>query len=117
LHGARRGEITSQQGEQSDSTRSSEHALQTARDRFHLALSTLDTRLGATPYLAGSELAAADIMTAFSLATMRLFKPYALSPWPNILAYLQRIGSRPAYRRAMQKADPDVTPILAAVPG
>lgn len=90
--------------------------LQTARDRYNLILSTLEKRLGVAPYLAGEELTAADIMTVFSLTTMRLFMPYDLSPWPNLLAYLQRIGARPAYRRAMQKADPDLTPVLGAVP-
>ena len=63
---------------------------------------------------AGDALTAADIMTVFSLTTMRLFVPYELASWPNILAYLQRIGSRPAYRRAMQKGDPDLTPVLDA---
>ena len=90
--------------------------LQAAKDRFKRVFSTLEKRLGEAPYLAGKELTAADIMTVFSLTTMRLFKPYDLSPWPNILAYLQRIGARPAYRRAMQKADPDLTPVLGAVP-
>ncbi|XXT68399.1 glutathione S-transferase family protein [Sorangium sp. So ce693] len=91
-------------------------ALQAAKDRFNLIFSTVEQRLGEAPYLAGPELTAADIMTVFSLTTMRLFKPYDLSPWPNILAYLQRIGARPAYRRAMQKADPDMTPLLGAAP-
>ncbi|WP_338267144.1 glutathione S-transferase family protein [Corallococcus caeni] len=90
--------------------------LQGARERFNLVFSTLEKRLGEAPCLAGEEFTAADIMTVFSLTTMRLFKPYDLSPWPNILAYLQRIGARPAYRRAMQKADPDLTPVLGAVP-
>ncbi|OJT18995.1 glutathione S-transferase [Archangium sp. Cb G35] len=90
--------------------------LRMARGRFNMVFSTLDQRLGEVPYLAGQELTAADIMTVFSLTTMRLFNPYDLSPWPNILAYLQRIGARPAYRRAMQKAEPDLTPVLGAVP-
>ncbi|MCP3140529.1 glutathione S-transferase family protein [Pyxidicoccus xibeiensis] len=91
-------------------------ALQAAKERFNLVFSTVEKRLGEAPYLAGPELTAADIMTVFSLTTMRLFKPYDLSPWPNILAYLQRIGARPAYQRAMQKADPDMTPLLGATP-
>ncbi|MCP3064065.1 glutathione S-transferase family protein [Myxococcus sp. K38C18041901] len=90
--------------------------LHAARERFTLVLSTLEKRLGEAPHLAGNALTAADIMTVFSLTTMRLFKPYDLSPWPNILAYLQRIGARPAYRRAMQKADPDLAPVLGASP-
>jgi glutathione S-transferase len=90
--------------------------LQAAKARFGLVFSTVEKRLGEVPYLAGPELTAADIMTVFSLTTMRLWKPYDLSPWPNILAYLQRIGARPAYQRAMHKADPDLTPLLGATP-
>jgi glutathione S-transferase len=88
--------------------------LQAAKERFALVLSTMEKRLGAAPYLAGAELTAADIMSVFSLTTMRLFSPFDLSSYPNILAYLQRIGARPGYRRAMQKADPDMTPLLTA---
>jgi len=90
--------------------------LQAAKERFNLVFSMLDQRLAEAPFLAGPELTAADIMTVFSLTTMRLFKPYDLSPWPNILAYLQRIGARPAYQRAMREADPDSTPLLGAAP-
>lgn len=90
--------------------------LSASRARFDLVLSWLDQRLAEAAYLAGPELTAADIMTVFSLTTMRRFKPYDLSPWPSILGYLQRIGARPAYRRAMHAADPDTTPLLQALP-
>ena len=90
--------------------------LQAAKERFIRVFSTLEQRLAEVPYLAGPELTAADIMTVFSLTTMRRFKPYDLSPWPNILVYLQRIGARPAYQRAMHRADPDLTPVLGAIP-
>ena len=49
----------------------------------------------------------------FPLTTMRSFVPRDISGYPNALAYLQRIGARPAYRRAMQKGDPQMTPLLA----
>lgn len=91
--------------------------LQAARRRFDLVLSALDERLGTVPFLAGAELSAADIMIVFSLTTMRLFKRYDLSSRPHILAYLQRIGARPAYQRAMQRCDPDLRPLLEADPG
>jgi glutathione S-transferase len=52
-------------------------------------------------------------MSVFSLTTMRLFQPVDLAPYPNIRAYLKRIGERPAYRRAMIKGDPDLTPMLS----
>jgi len=88
--------------------------LHAALARFELVFSLVEKRLGEAPYLAGPQLTAADIMTVFSLTTMRTFKPYDLSPWPNILVYLERIGARPAYRRAMQKAEPHMPPLLGA---
>ena len=88
--------------------------LQSAKARFELILSTIEARLGTVPYLAGAELTAADTMSVFSLTTMRLFRPSDLSGFPNILAYLQRIGARDGYRRAMAKAEPGFTPLLGA---
>ncbi|CUJ30590.1 glutathione S-transferase family protein [Achromobacter kerstersii] len=86
--------------------------MQFAQARRKQALSLIDTQLGKTDYLAGNALTAADIIAVFSLTTMRMFYPFDLSPYPNILAYLQRIGARDAYRRAMKKGDPDMTPML-----
>jgi len=80
--------------------------------RLDRALGLVDTRLGQADYLAGDALTAADIMIVFSLTTMRIFFPVDLTPYPNIRDYLQRIGGLPAYRRAMQKGDPDLTPLL-----
>jgi len=74
-------------------------------------IALLEQRLAHNDYLAGS-FTAADIMSVFSLTTMRLFQPLDLTPYPKILAYLQRIGARPAYRRALAKGDPDLTPML-----
>jgi glutathione S-transferase len=82
------------------------------RARLDRALGHLDEHLADEPYLAGAEFTAADIMSVFSLTTMRLFYPLDLAPWPNILAYLQRIGARPAYRSAMAKGDPGMAPML-----
>jgi glutathione S-transferase len=57
-------------------------------------------------------LTAADIIMLFPLTTMRHFVPRDLSPYPNTRSYLQRIGARPAYQRAMKKAEPTLTPLL-----
>jgi glutathione S-transferase len=76
------------------------------RARFDRALDLLEARLGVAPYLAGDALTAADLMTLFPLTTMRLFSPRDLAPYPHIRAYLARIAARPAYRRAMQAAEP-----------
>ena len=81
--------------------------------RLDRALDLVETRLGEADYFAGNEFTAADIVMVFSLTTMRVFMPLDLAPYPNILSYLQRIGAREAYRRAMRKGDPDMVPLLA----
>jgi glutathione S-transferase len=91
-----------------------DHPMQASvQTRLGRVLALVEARLGEAPYLAGREFTAADIMSVFSLTTMRLFQPLDLAPFPNIRAYLQRIGERPAYRRAMAKGDPDLTPMLS----
>jgi glutathione S-transferase len=80
--------------------------------RLDFALGLVERRLAESDYLAGPALTAADIMTVFSLTTMRHFFPLDLKPFPAIRAYLQRIGQREGYRRAMQKGDPDLVPML-----
>jgi len=87
-------------------------ALVAVKGRLDLLLALVEDRLGKVPYFAGQEFTAADIMSVFSFTTMRLFQPLDLAPYPNIRAYLQRIGARPAYQRAMAKGDPDLTPML-----
>jgi len=82
--------------------------------RLERNLNLVEKRLGATKFLAGADLTAADIMIVFSLTTMRSFFPLDLTPYPNTLAYLARIGQRKAYRRAMKKGDPELTPVLGA---
>ncbi len=80
--------------------------------RLKLAVGYVEARLAQKPYLAGEEFTAADIMIVFTLTTMRYFMPFDLSPYPNILAYLQRIAARPAYIRAMEKGDPGMDLLL-----
>ena len=87
-------------------------ASKSAEARRKLVLSLIEERLGLTRYLAGDAFTAADIVTVFTFTTMRIFLPFDLSPHPNILAYLQRIGTREAYRRAMAKGDPGLAPML-----
>ncbi len=86
--------------------------LAAAEGRRERAFRYVDARLDAVPYFAGPAFTAADVMMAFSLTTMRLFVPMSLEPHPAILAYLQRIGAREGYRRAMEKGDPGFTPML-----
>ena len=52
-------------------------------------------------------------MMVFPLTTMRMFTPRDLAAFPNIRAYLARIGARPAYRAAMEKGDPGLPLMLS----
>ena len=91
-----------------------DHPVQVSvQGRLDRVMALVEARLGQADSLAGGEFTAAAVMSVFSLPTMRLFPPVDLRPYPSILAYLQRIGARPAYRRAMAKGDPDLTPMLA----
>jgi glutathione S-transferase len=83
-----------------------------SRERCERSWTMVEHRLGEVPYFAGSEFTAADIIMLFPLTTMRAFAPRDISGYPNVRAYLQRIGARPAYRQAMQKGDPQMTPLL-----
>jgi glutathione S-transferase len=48
----------------------------------------------------------------WSLTTARTFRGGRIDDLPNTLRYLERIGERPAYRRAMAKAEPGMTSML-----
>ena len=80
--------------------------------RSERAFTMIEKRLGEAAYFAGDEFTAADIMMLFPLSTMRAFVPREIKGTPNLQAYLKRIGERPAYRRAMAKGDPGMSPML-----
>jgi glutathione S-transferase len=82
----------------------------TSRDK---SFRILEDRLSKNKWLAGDAFTAADIMVVFSLTTMRLFYPYSLEGFDGIIGFLQRIGQREAYRRAMEKSDPGFQPLLS----
>lgn len=87
-------------------------SLRMLRARGDRAFAMVEDRLGQAAFFAGDAFTAADIIMLFPLTTLRLFVPRDLTPYPNIRAYLQRIGARPAYQRAMKKADPNLPPQL-----
>lgn len=86
--------------------------LRAMKGRLDLALGLVEQRLAKAEWFAGKDFTIADVMIVFSLTTMRLFLPLDLTPYPAILAYLQRVGKRDAYRRAMAKGDPGMEPLL-----
>jgi len=81
--------------------------------RLDHALGLVEARLAEAPWLAGQEFTAADIMSVFSLSTMRYFSPLDLGGYPAIRAWLQRAAAREGYRRAMAKGDPGMELLLS----
>lgn len=71
-----------------------------------------EQRLGEADYFGGGELTTADIMMGFPLITMRILTGETLASRPNIGAWLRRVGERPAFQRAMAKAEPGMPPNL-----
>jgi glutathione S-transferase len=70
--------------------------------RLHAALSAMDSRLAETKWLAGEDFTVADIMPVWTLTSQRHWGPaLSLSPYPNILRWLQDIGARPGYQQAV----------------
>ncbi|KAJ5932002.1 hypothetical protein N7516_006491 [Penicillium verrucosum] len=79
------------------------------------ALSMIEARLGIL--LGWNDVTAADIMAICTLTTMRGFCPIGFDEQnhKNILAYLKRVGDRPAYQKAMKVCEgEDFVPILGA---
>ncbi|KAH8672054.1 glutathione S-transferase [Tricladium varicosporioides] len=87
------------------------------QDRLRRMLERMDERLGKNEYLAGDgEFSAADIMNVFSLTTMRCFYPFDLTPYPGILAWLERCTGREGYKKARAKADPELELMIEGKP-
>jgi glutathione S-transferase len=82
-------------------------------DRSRRGWSMVETRLGQAPHFGGRNLTTADIMMVYTLTTSRAFRGRSIEGHPNLKAYLARIGARPAYQRAMAKAEPGMTPMLS----
>ncbi|TKA74305.1 hypothetical protein B0A55_05420 [Friedmanniomyces simplex] len=82
--------------------------------RLHVALQQLDDRLKDHKWLAGSDFTAADIMMVYCVSTQRYYGLVSLAPYENVLRYLRDCGQRDGYRRAMEKGDPEMEPLLGA---
>jgi glutathione S-transferase len=82
-------------------------------ERSRRAWAMAEARLGEAPFFGGRNLTTADIMMVYCLTTSRAFRGATLEGFPNIAAYLQRIGARPAYLSAMAKAEPGMAPMLS----
>jgi len=83
------------------------------RARVDRAFDLVEERVRDAEYLAGSSFTTADIMTLFTLTTMRYFQPYDRQRCPNVVKYIGRVSARPAYRRAMEKGDTGMALLLS----
>ena len=63
-------------------------------------LGYLNDALGLTPYLLGEELSGADIQMSFIGEFAKAQDK--LQPYPNIVAWVDRLQARPAYRKALE---------------
>ena len=81
-------------------------------NRVTNACAQVERQLGTSDYFGGAQLTTADIMMGFQLTTSRAFNDLSIDDKPNLKAYLQRIGAREAYQRAMRKAEPGFPPKL-----
>jgi glutathione S-transferase len=77
---------------------------------YDTMLATLTAQLRAGPYLLGERFSAADVLWGTSLGWATMFK--LVPELPEVMAYIDRVGSRPAARRA---AEADA--LLAAAEG
>lgn len=80
--------------------------------RYARGFAMVEQRLATSPHLAGSAFSAADIIMLFPLTSMRRFTSIDLALFPNIRAYLQRIGARPGFQRMVARIAPDPAPPL-----
>ena len=82
-------------------------------DRVQKSWAMAEARLSEAPFFGGCKLTTADIVMVYILTTSRAFRDAPLDGFPNIKAYLARIGARPAYQCAMAKAEPGWTPLIS----
>jgi glutathione S-transferase len=81
-------------------------------ERIGMAWQMIEARLTEARFFGGNELTTADIMMVFSLTTGRIFRGTSIEAYPAVQRYLADIGKRPAYQRAMAKAEPGFQPGL-----
>lgn len=78
-------------------------------------LGLLNDHLGEHKWLAGDDFTAADCMMIYTLTTKRYYGPLVTyDNFPHIVRYLGDIGNRPGYKRALEKGDPEMQPLLGA---
>lgn len=86
--------------------------LPTLQERLERHLQWVEDCLSRSPYFAGSEFTAPDIMMHFPFGTLKAFYNVGLDDRPSIKAWLARISDRDSYQRAMKAAGHKQDPAL-----
>jgi glutathione S-transferase len=76
------------------------------KDRTTSMLRYIDDELRERSWFAGESFTAADIMMTYPYGIVTSFLKPDMAQYPNTKAYLDRIGQRPAYIKAMAIANP-----------
>lgn len=84
--------------------------------RLNVCMNNANAQLEKTKFIAGDELTAADIAILFYFTTNRWFMGDDLSAYPNIARYINEVGNRPAYVKAIAEGDPGFEPFLEVSP-
>ncbi len=66
-------------------------------------LDAVEAQLQVSPYFAGAEFTAADIMMAYPFTTFRRICPVDLSPYPAIQGFVARLEARAAFQKATRR--------------
>ena len=64
-------------------------------------LTALEKILASQPYLLGKEFSVADVAVGSMLAYIPMLLKLDLSAYPEVTNYIQRLGERPAFQKAM----------------
>ena len=78
-----------------------EEAKRLAREKLAERFARLDADLGKSAYVFGDRFSVADAYAFTVMGWTKLHK-IDLTPWPNLKAYLARIGERPGVRAALK---------------
>ena len=73
------------------------------KPQLNLHFAYVESELAKTPWFAGNEFSAADIQMSMPLEVARIRVPLSQETHPRIFDWLERIKSRPAYKRAEAK--------------
>ncbi|MEZ5687865.1 MAG: glutathione S-transferase [Caenibius sp.] len=76
------------------------------KERTHNAWKMAEDRLGTADWFGGSRPTTADFMMGYTLTRGAVYSDNGMAETPHLDAYIKRIAKRPAYQRAMAKAEP-----------